>query len=131
LKPAIDEGFIAPLSGLESADPNALEAPLVYGRFAFLPRPRAASGLATLSRPTKPALHLAIGRALLSGVSAALLESRLFDVVNHLNHGIALIGDPVSASGSRSSTSGGREGRAMRRLTTSRALFPARDRAAR
>ncbi len=95
LKPAIDEGFIAPLSGLESADPNALEAPLVYGRFAFLHDRVQQAAYATLSNAEKPALHLAIGRALLSSVSAAQLESRLFDVVNHLNHGVALIGDPA------------------------------------
>jgi len=93
LKPAIDDGFIAPLSGLESADPDAPEAPLVYGRFAFLHDRVQQAAYATLSNTEKPALHLAIGRALLAGASAAQVESRLFDVVNHMNHGAALLTD--------------------------------------
>jgi predicted ATPase/signal transduction histidine kinase len=95
LNPAIDDGFIAPLSGLESADPNALEAPLVYTRFAFLHDRVQQAAYATLSNSDKPALHLAIGRALLSGASAAQVDSRLFDAVNHMNHGVGLITDPT------------------------------------
>jgi predicted ATPase/signal transduction histidine kinase len=93
LKPAIDDGFIAPLSGLESADPSAPEAPLVYGRFAFLHDRVQQAAYATLSSTERPALHLAIGRALLTGASAAQVDSRLFDVVNHMNHGVALLAD--------------------------------------
>ena len=93
LAPAISEGFIAPLSGLEAADPDALDAPLVYGRFAFLHDRVQQAAYATLSANDKPALHLAIGRALLAGASAAEIDVRLFDIVNHLNHGSELIGD--------------------------------------
>ena len=93
LEPAIAEGFIAPLSGLEAADADALDAPLVYGRFAFLHDRVQQAAYATLSAQEKPALHLAIGRALLAGTSAAQVDARLFDIVNHLNHGSALIGD--------------------------------------
>jgi predicted ATPase/signal transduction histidine kinase len=91
LRPAIDEGFITPLSGLESADPDAPDAPLVYGRFAFLHDRVQQAAYATLSDEHRPALHLAIGRALLAGASALQVEARLFDIVNHLNHGARLI----------------------------------------
>ncbi|HZF31562.1 MAG TPA: AAA family ATPase [Gammaproteobacteria bacterium] len=93
LQPAIEGGLIVPLSGLESLDPEALEAPLVYGRFAFLHDRVQQAAYATLSEADKPALHLGIGRVLLAGASASQVESRLFDIVNHLNHGVALIVD--------------------------------------
>ena len=93
LAPAISEGFIAPLSGLEAADPDALDAPLVYGRFAFLHDRVQQAAYSTLSAQDKPALHLAIGRALLAGASSSQLETRLFDIVNHLNQGSELIVD--------------------------------------
>ena len=93
LAPAIAEGFVVPLSGLEAADPDALDAPLVYGRFAFLHDRVQQAAYATLSARDKPALHLAIGRALLAGASAAQVDARLFDAVNHLNHGSELIAD--------------------------------------
>ncbi len=95
LQPAIDDGLIVPLSGLESLDPDALESPLVYGRFAFLHDRVQQAAYAMLTDEEKPALHLAIGRVLLDGASAAQVESRLFDVVNHLNQGIELIGNPA------------------------------------
>jgi predicted ATPase/signal transduction histidine kinase/tRNA A-37 threonylcarbamoyl transferase component Bud32 len=93
LRPAIDAGLIAPLSGLESLDPEGLESPLVYGRFAFQHDRIQQAAYAALSPADLPALHLAIGRVLLADASAAQLEGRLFDVVNHLNHGISLMTD--------------------------------------
>jgi predicted ATPase/signal transduction histidine kinase len=93
LKPAIDDGLIAPLSGLESADPEALSAPLVYGRFTFLHDRVQQASYAMLSNAEKPALHLAIGRALLGDASEAQIEARLFDITNHMNLGLALLGD--------------------------------------
>jgi predicted ATPase/signal transduction histidine kinase/tRNA A-37 threonylcarbamoyl transferase component Bud32 len=93
LAPAIDEGFIAPLSGLESVDPDALDAPLVYGRFAFLHDRIQQAAYATLSDGDKPELHLAIGRAMLAAAPSAEIDARLFDVVSHLNQGATLITD--------------------------------------
>ena len=93
LKDAIDEGLIAPLSGLESLDPLALQSPLVYSRFAFLHDRVKQAAYATLTDDERAELHLAIGRVQLAQSSAAQLESQLFDIVNHLNRGSALIGD--------------------------------------
>jgi predicted ATPase/signal transduction histidine kinase/tRNA A-37 threonylcarbamoyl transferase component Bud32 len=95
LEHALHAGLIVPLSGLESLDGDALDAPLIYSRFAFLHDRVQQAAYATLADADKPALHLAIGRVLLGKVSAAQLDNRLFDVVNHLNQGIPLIVAPA------------------------------------
>lgn len=41
----------------------------------------------------RPAMHLHIGRRLLSGLSSAEILERIFDIVDHLNRGVALISD--------------------------------------
>ncbi len=132
LGPAISEGFIAPLSGLEAADPDALDAPLVYGRFAFLHDRVQQAAYATLSAHDKPALHLAIGRALLAGASAPQVEARLFDIVNHLNHGSELIVDRRRAlAARRAQRARGREGARRDGLRARGPLLPERGDAAR
>ena len=95
LRAAIDDGLIVPLSGLESVDPDALQSPLVYKRFGFLHDRVQQAAYATLAEAERPALHLRIGRAALAGTSAATIESRLFDIISHLNQGRALIEDPA------------------------------------
>ena len=90
LRPAIEAGLIAPLTGLESVDADALQSPLVYGRFAFRHDRVQQAAYATLPESERPRLHLAIGRAWLAMTPAAELESRLFDIVGHLNEGRAL-----------------------------------------
>src|SRR5438105_514744 len=40
-------------------------------------------------------MHLEIGRLLLSGLTSEEQEQRVFDVVHQLNHGVALLTDPV------------------------------------
>ncbi len=49
----------------------------------------------------RPALHLAIGRALLAVTPPAELEARLFDIVGHLNQGRALIATRPSGAARR------------------------------
>jgi predicted ATPase/signal transduction histidine kinase/tRNA A-37 threonylcarbamoyl transferase component Bud32 len=93
LRPAIEAGLIAPLAGLESLDADAFQSPLVYGRFAFRHDRVQQAAYVTLPEAERPALHLAIGRAGLAMTPATELESRLFDIVGHLNAGRALIGD--------------------------------------
>ncbi len=121
LQPAIDEGFIAPLSGLESVDPNALEAPLVYGRFAFLHDrvqqaayatlvERQQAGVAPRDRPR------AARAACRPHARIAAVRRRESLEPRHR----AASATPVSASGSPSSTSGRARRRATRRRTTSR-----------
>jgi predicted ATPase/predicted signal transduction protein with EAL and GGDEF domain len=93
LRPAVEAGLVVPLTGLESVDVNALQSPLVYGRFAFRHDRVKQAAYATLPESERPGLHLAIGRAWLAMTSAAELEARLFDIVGHLNEGRAGIGD--------------------------------------
>jgi predicted ATPase/signal transduction histidine kinase/tRNA A-37 threonylcarbamoyl transferase component Bud32 len=98
LRPAIEAGLIAPLAGLESLDADALQSPLVYGRFAFRHDRVQQAAYSMLPEAERPGLHLAIGRAWLAMTPAAELESRLFDIVGHLNAGRALIDDEAERS---------------------------------
>ena len=91
LRPAVEAGLIVPLTGLESVDVDALQSPLVYGRFAFRHDRVQQAAYATLPESERPALHLAIGRAWLAMLPAAELEGRLFDIVGHMNDGRSLI----------------------------------------
>ena len=77
---------------------DALQSPLVYGRFAFRHDRVQQAAYATLPETERPGLHLAIGRAWLAMAPAAELESRLFDIVGHLNEGRALIARPSGAA---------------------------------
>ncbi len=61
LRPAVEAGLIVPLTGLESVDVDALQSPLVYGRFAFRHDRVQQAAYATLPESERPALHLAIG----------------------------------------------------------------------
>ena len=94
LRPAVEAGLVVPLTGLESVDVNALQSPLVYGRFAFRHDRVQQAAYAALPESERPQLHLKIGRAWLAMAPASELEARLFDVVGHLNEGRAGIEDP-------------------------------------
>jgi predicted ATPase/signal transduction histidine kinase len=94
LREAIQDGLIHPTSRLESLDPEALDSPLVYRRYAFLHARVQQSAYATLAKEEREALHLKIGRVLLDNTASADLDARIFDVVNHLNQGAALIDSP-------------------------------------
>jgi len=93
LQPALVQGLILPVSGLEALDPGSLDAPLVYRHFEFLHDRVQQAAYATISAAERPALHLAIGRALVKERDAALREARLFDIVHHMILGLALIED--------------------------------------
>src|SRR6185503_14737682 len=93
LRPAVEAGLVTPLTGLESLDADAMQSPLVYGRFAFRHDRVQQAAYATLPEGERPGLHLAIGRAWLAMTPVAELESRLFDIIGHLNQGRALMTD--------------------------------------
>jgi predicted ATPase/signal transduction histidine kinase len=94
LEPASSDGLVVPASELESLDPSALESPLVYRHFAFLHDRVQQAAYEMIAPENRPALHLAIGRAILAQGEPEHVEQRLFDIVNHLNQGAALIRDP-------------------------------------
>jgi predicted ATPase/signal transduction histidine kinase/tRNA A-37 threonylcarbamoyl transferase component Bud32 len=93
LQPAVEDGLIVPLSGLETLDLDALKSPLVYRRFAFLHDRVQQAAYSDLEDHERPELHLAIGRVLLGESPDAQQDNRLFDIVNHLNQGRVLIED--------------------------------------
>ncbi len=93
LRPAIEDGLVVPLTGLESLDPEGLQSPLVYARFAFRHDRVQQAAYALLFESERPTLHLGIGRALLAVTPPGDLDGRLFDVVGHLNQGRELIRD--------------------------------------
>jgi predicted ATPase/signal transduction histidine kinase len=93
LQRALAAELIVPASLLESLDPAVLDSALVYHRFAFLHDRVQQAAYDMIPAEKRPALHLEIGRVLLARSSALQVESRLFDIVNHMNLGAALIED--------------------------------------
>jgi predicted ATPase/signal transduction histidine kinase len=91
LRSAVEAGLVAPLTSLESLDADAMQSPLVYGRFAFRHDRVQQAAYAVVAESERPDLHLAIGRAWLAMTPAAEVESRLFDIIGHLNDGRALM----------------------------------------
>ncbi|MFT3772578.1 MAG: AAA family ATPase [Minicystis sp.] len=95
LFPAIREGLIVPTSDLEILDPEDESAPLVFLRHRFLHDRVQQAAYALIDDDKKPALHLRIGRLLLASADAAARTARLFEIVDHLDLGRALITDPA------------------------------------
>jgi predicted ATPase len=93
LRPALAEELVLATTPLESLDANAIEAPLVHRRYAFLHDRVQAAAYDLIREEDRAALHLRIGRLMLGGATAGELGARLFEVVNHLNLGEALIGE--------------------------------------
>ncbi len=94
LEPALREGLLVPLSALESLEPEALEPRLGYRHYGFLHDRVRQAAYDLIPEPERPELHLVIGRMLLAGMTADTPDQQLFDLVNHLNHGRALISAP-------------------------------------
>jgi predicted ATPase/signal transduction histidine kinase len=63
----------------------------VDGRYAFVHDRIQEAAYALVPEEDRPALHLRIGRLLLKQLTGQELEERVLDVVNQLNHGVALI----------------------------------------
>jgi predicted ATPase/signal transduction histidine kinase/tRNA A-37 threonylcarbamoyl transferase component Bud32 len=93
LRAAIEDGLVAPVTGLETIESETVLSPLVYARYAFRHDRVQQAAYNMVAESGRPPLHLAIGRTLLATTPAAELEARLFDIVGHLNQGRALIGD--------------------------------------
>jgi predicted signal transduction protein with EAL and GGDEF domain/predicted ATPase len=90
LKPARDAGYIVPVTetGLPSAGDATAGAP--SGAYAFAHDYLHQAAFALSEARERPALHLAIGRAMIAG-GEEQVERRLLDVVTHLNHGAGLV----------------------------------------
>ncbi|MGB0561122.1 MAG: AAA family ATPase [Spirulinaceae cyanobacterium] len=96
---ALQSGFVLPLSdtykipllwqAAESAPPDELAV-----SYRFLHDRVQQAAYALIPDSEKQNTHLKIGRLLRENVTAEDLEEQIFDIVNHLNVGVALITDP-------------------------------------
>ena len=89
LAPAVDAGMIVPIGALAGIAREVVEHP----RYRFQ-HDRIQQTAYEASPPSaRERLHLEIGRQLLASSSVEELDARLFDVVHHLQRGLALITD--------------------------------------
>ena len=63
----------------------------MYVHYAFLHDRIQQAAYASIPAAHRSALHLSIGRIMLGGAAVADLDSRIFDIVHHLNLGMALM----------------------------------------
>jgi predicted ATPase/transcriptional regulator with GAF, ATPase, and Fis domain len=93
LREAIAEGFIAPLGdeykSVEFDVPELADALTVEYRFSHDRIQQAVYSL--VPEPERQIVHLKIGRLLLKEIPPDSQEQKIFDIVNQLNHGTALI----------------------------------------
>jgi predicted ATPase/serine phosphatase RsbU (regulator of sigma subunit)/tRNA A-37 threonylcarbamoyl transferase component Bud32 len=93
LWPALREGLLVPLDDGEEYlhDHAATEGEIFDAQYRFLHDRVQQAAYALIDDADKQAVHLRIGRLMMAKEAGA--ESRLFDVVNHMNIGAALITD--------------------------------------
>lgn len=94
LLPALEEGLVLPVSGLETLDPDEPLSPLLIRHYRFGHDRVQQSAYSLLGREEEEAIHVEIGRRLLQAMSPKRLAERVFEVVDHLDLGRALIVDP-------------------------------------
>jgi predicted ATPase len=82
LAPALRERLVVPQSGPDAA---------LAARYEFQHDRVQQAAYALIAPPDLPALHLAIGRTMLGAANSPDKHALLFDIVNHMNQGIALI----------------------------------------
>jgi len=93
LFPALREGLAVPLNANYKAVTPADETLAGEAKFKF-PHDRVQQAAYSLIEESqKQATHLQIGRLLLASTSSEHLEDRIFDIVNQLNEGSALIAE--------------------------------------
>ncbi len=94
LMPAIRGNLIQPISALESADATDVESPLLYRHYRFRHDRIQQSAYILISEEDKKQVHLKIGRLLFADTkSSNTVDEHIFDIVNHLNEGQALMSD--------------------------------------
>ncbi|WP_026082445.1 AAA family ATPase [Mastigocladopsis repens] len=84
---AVHDGLILPTSELDEA--------LLIQNYQFLHDRVQQSAYALIDENQKQGVHLQIGRNLLQNTSSQTLSDRLFEIVDHLNFGVALITHPA------------------------------------
>lgn len=95
LWPAVQSGLIVPLGGAVQLvqRPNADTTPEMVYQFLHDRVQQAAYALIPDSQ--KQAVHLKVGRLMLQFADKSTRDDGLFEIVNHLNKGASLIGEPA------------------------------------
>ncbi|MBB5018690.1 diguanylate cyclase (GGDEF)-like protein/PAS domain S-box-containing protein [Chitinivorax tropicus] len=91
LFPAVRDGILLPASDLSILDQSNPDSTLVYHRLKFLHDRVQQAAYELIADDEKPGLHLRLGRLLLNNLGMAAWGERLFEVVDHLNRGLALV----------------------------------------
>ncbi|MGD2182783.1 trifunctional serine/threonine-protein kinase/ATP-binding protein/sensor histidine kinase [Lusitaniella coriacea] len=92
LLPALKEGLVKPASEEEEIEPERIN-PFLVLNYKFLHDRVQQAAYALIDDSQKQAVHLKIGRLLLSNTPLQYRIERVFDLVDHLNVGRALIDD--------------------------------------
>ncbi|HMG53906.1 MAG TPA: serine/threonine-protein kinase PknK, partial [Kofleriaceae bacterium] len=95
LAPAVDGGIIAPVIGQPwiASGERGLDRGGLAARYRFQHDRLQQAAYEIAPAVARERLHLSIGRQLLRSATPDELDRRLFDVVHHLHHGLALIDD--------------------------------------
>ncbi len=93
LRVAVEEELIRPASEMTAEGDDAATATLLVRDFAFQHDRVQQAAYSLMDEHARRAQHLTIGRTLQAQFSGAALEERVFDIVDHLNAGRALITD--------------------------------------
>ena len=91
LLPAIQADLIWPITDLEAAEPTNLETPLLFWNFQFLHDRVRQAAYDLIDESEKKEAHLQIGRLLLAATLPEGPDENLFEIVDHLNQGGALM----------------------------------------
>jgi predicted ATPase/signal transduction histidine kinase/tRNA A-37 threonylcarbamoyl transferase component Bud32 len=96
LWPSIEESLVLPLDDnyklISAAEEEQVE---VQSAFKFLHDRVQQAAYALTPETERQAIHFNIGRLLLSTTPTEVLGERAFDIVNHLNYGVAFISDEI------------------------------------
>ncbi len=91
LLPALQADLIWPITELEAAEPSNLETPLLFWNFQFQHDRIRQAAYDLIEEDERNEAHLQIGRIMLEAALPTGPDEKLFEIVDHLNHGSALM----------------------------------------
>jgi predicted ATPase/GAF domain-containing protein/tRNA A-37 threonylcarbamoyl transferase component Bud32 len=91
LKPVLTEGLILPIEEPKMLDENNQYSSFIVHHSQFLHDRVQEASYALISETDKPFVHWQIGHFLLKHTLSDALDSRVFDIVNHINLGLVFI----------------------------------------
>ncbi len=93
LLPAIQMGFVQPTSELETTSEDPIESDLVIQDYVFRHDRIQQAAYALIDPDQRKAIHLQIGRLLVTSLGESEREEQIFTLVDHLNKGIDLVSE--------------------------------------